>query len=91
MKVFALSYDIAVILWITSCHKNRITTRIIIITLWSEHVTSLTSSSTMSFLSEIMFILKAIKSHFKESYDKENLILMVISYEICEILRRYVS
>ena len=83
MKVFILSYDIAVIQWITSCHKNRITTRLIIITLWCEHVSSLTtSSSTMSFLSEIMFILKAIKIHFKESYDKQNLILVVISYSL---------
>ena len=58
-----LSHDVAVIQWITSCHKNCMTTRVI--TLWREHVTSLTASvSTMRFLIEIMFNLKAIKSHF---------------------------
>ena len=52
--------------------KNRMTT--CVITLWRENVTSLTTSvSTMRFLIEIMFILKAIKSHFKGSYDKQNL------------------
>ena len=35
-----------------------------------------------AFLIEIMFILKAIKSHFRGSNDKQNLTLMVISYEI---------
>ena len=34
-----------------------------------------------ALLAEIMFILKAIKPHFKESYDKQNLTLMVISYK----------
>ena len=44
-----LSYDVAVIQWITSCHKNRMTTRVI--TLWRGDVTSLTTSvSTMQFL-----------------------------------------
>ena len=47
-----LPYDVAVIQWITSCHKNRMTTRVI--TLWRLHVTSLTRSmSTMRFLLEI--------------------------------------
>ena len=59
-----LSYDVAVIQWITSCHKNCMTTREI--TLWRVHVTSLTMFvSTMRFLIEIMFILKAIKSVLK--------------------------
>ena len=31
-----------------------------------------------------MSALKAIKSHFKQSYDKQNLTLVVISYEIYE-------
>ena len=54
--------------WITSCHKNRMTTRII--TLRRVYVTSLTTSmSTMYFLIEIMFILKSIESHCKGSYD----------------------
>ena len=76
-----LSYDIAVIQWITSCHKNRMTTRVK--TLWRVDVTSLTTSvSTKRLLIEIMFAVKAIKSHFKESYDKQNLTLVVISYEI---------
>ena len=33
-----------------------------------------------AFLIEIMISLKAIKSHFKGSYDKQNLTLVVISY-----------
>ena len=58
-----LSYDLAVIQWITSCHKNRMTT--CVITLWRTNVTSLTTSvSTMRFPLEILSILKAIKSHF---------------------------
>ena len=28
---------------------------------------------TMRFLTDIIFILKALKSHFKRSYDKQNL------------------
>ena len=76
-----LSFDVAVIQWITLCHKYRMTTRVI--TLWRADVTSLTTSvSTMRFLLEILPILKAIKSNFKGSYDKQNLTLVVISYEI---------
>ena len=37
-----------------------------------------------AYLIEIMFILKAIKSHFKGPYDKQNLTLAVILYEIYE-------
>ena len=33
-----LSHDVAVIQWITSCHKNRMTTRYI--TFWRVHITS---------------------------------------------------
>ena len=85
-----LSYDVAVIQCITSCHKNRMTTRVI--TFWRFHITSLTTSvSTMHFLVEIMFILKAIKSRIKGSYDKSNLTFVVISYEIYETRRRLVS
>ena len=48
----------------TSCHKNRMATRVI--TLWSVHVTSLTTPvSTMHFLIKIKLILKAIKSNLK--------------------------
>ena len=58
--VHKILYDVAVIQWITSCHKNRMTTRVI--TLWRVFVTSFaTSVSTMRFLIEIMFILKVIK------------------------------
>ena len=41
---YVLSYDVAVFQWITSCHKNRMTTRVI--TLLREYVTSLTTSVT---------------------------------------------
>ena len=55
-----LSYDVSIIQWITSCHKNRMTTRVI--TLWRFYVTRWTTLvSTLSFLTEIMLILKAIK------------------------------
>ena len=63
-----LSYDVAVIEWITSCNKNCSTTRVI--TVWRVHVTSLTTSvSIVRFLAEIMFILKAMKSLLKRLYD----------------------
>ena len=65
----SLHHDVTVIQWITLCHKNHMTTRVI--TLWSVDVTSLTTSmSTMCFLLEILSILKVIKSNFKESYGK---------------------
>ena len=51
--------------------------------------TSLTMiMSIMHFLIGIMFILKAIKFNFIGSYDKQNLTLMVISYEIFETSQR---
>ena len=54
-----------------------------VITFWSVHETSPTMTvSAMCFLLEIMFILKMIKSHFKGSYDEQNLTLVVISYKI---------
>ena len=50
-----LSHNVAVIQWITSCHKNRMTTRVI--TLWRERVTLLTTSmSTLRFLIKIICI-----------------------------------
>ena len=59
-----LPYGLAVIRWITSCHKNHMTTHVI--TLWLVYVTSLTASlSTVPSHSELMFLLKAIKSRFK--------------------------
>ena len=67
VSIYSLSHDVAVIQWITSCHKNRMTTRVI--TLWHVDVTSLrTTVSTMRFVCQIMFILKAIKSYLKGSY-----------------------
>ena len=82
--------DVAVIQWIMSCHKNLMTTRVI--TLWRVDVTSLTMSmSTVRFPPEILSILKAIKSSVKGSCDKENLTLVVISYEIYETRLRLVS
>ena len=73
-----------------SYHKNRMTTHVII--LWLKRVTSLTTSvSTMHYQNEKMFILKAIKSHFKRSYDKQNLTLLVILYEIYETRLRLTS
>ena len=48
-KPLHLSSDVAIIQWIASCHKNRMTKRVI--TLWRVDVTSLTTSvSTMRFL-----------------------------------------
>ena len=38
----------------------------------------------MCFHIEILFVLNAIKYHFKGPYDKQNLTLVVISYEIYE-------
>ena len=59
------------------------TTRVI--TLWRVHVTSLTTSvSTIRYLAEIMFIFEGDKVPFEVSYDKQNLTLVVISYEIYE-------
>ena len=63
-----------------------------VITLWREHVTSyITSVSTMRFRTEIIISFKAKKIHFKGSYDKENLTLVVISYEIFKTRQRLVS
>ena len=60
------------------------TTRVI--TLWRVDVTSLTTSmSTMCFLIERLFVLKAIKSNSKGSYDKQNLTLVVISYKFMKL------
>ena len=39
-----LSYDVAVIQWITSCHKNHMNTPVI--TYWSVDITSLTTSKS---------------------------------------------
>ena len=54
-----LSYDIAVIRWITSCQKNRM------ITHNNTSACTRMSMSAAPFLIEIMFMLKAIESHFQ--------------------------
>ena len=70
--------------------ENRMTK--CVMTIWHVHVTSLTTSvSTLLFLIEIIFILKAIKSYFKGSYDKQNITLVIISHEINETRRRLTS
>ena len=59
MTDFSLLYNInvPVMQWITYCHKNHMTTRVI--TFWRIHVASLkTAVSTMLFLNELMFILE---------------------------------
>ena len=67
-----------------SGHKTRMITRVI--TLWRVHVTSLTTSvSTVSFLLEILLIMKAIKFIFKDSYDKQNLTLVVIHMKFMKL------
>ena len=43
------------------------------------------------FSIEMMSIFKAIKYHLKQSYDKQNLTLVVISYEIYETHQRLIS
>ena len=48
--------------------------------------------SAMHFLNEIMFILKVLKFRLKGGpYDKQNLTLVVISYEIYETRQRLIS
>ena len=85
-----LSYDVGVIQWITLCYKNPMTA--CIIRLWRIQEMSLTTSvSTMCFLFEILSILNATNSHFNGSYDKQDLKLMVVSYEIYETCQRLVS
>ena len=72
------------------CHGNHTTT--CVVTLLCIDKMSLTMSvSTMHFLLEILSILKASKSNFKGSYDKQNLTLIIISYEFYETGRRLVS
>ena len=90
IKRLYLSYGITIIQWIMLCHKNHMTTHVI--TLKRIHVKSLTMSlSTMLFLIEMMFILKAIKSNLKGHYEKQRLTQAVISCEIYETCQRLVS
>ena len=84
------NYDVTVIQWITSCHIKSY-----------DHTCNNTLARRRNvidnvrinnpFPTEIIIILKAIKSHFKGSYHKQNLTLVVISYEVYETRRRLVS
>ena len=92
MPKTCLSYEAAVIQWKMLGHKNHMSTHVI--TLWHVHITSLKMSvSAMQSLIEIhvIFTLKVIKSHFKGSYDKQNLTHMAISFEIYGTSQRLVS
>ena len=74
-----IKLHLSLIKWIKSCHKNRLTTRVIILP--RVHLTSLkTSVSPMRFIIEIMFISKVIKSRFKWSFEKKS-----HSYEISKL------
>ena len=67
------------------CHKNRMTTRYI--TFWRVHVTSKRVRDNVAFSTEIMSTLKTIKSTLKRSYDKQDLTLVVSSYEMTTSVR----
>ena len=74
LKTYLL-YDVAVIQWITSCHKNR------------SHALTLLCQQYVPF--EKMFILKVIKSRFDGSCDvcKQNPSLVAISYKIYQLAK----
>ena len=57
------------------------TTRALTLSVGTSNVMT-TSVTTMHFSLKKMSTLKAIKSHFERSYDKQNITLVVISYEI---------
>ena len=80
-----LSYDVTVIQWLTSRHKNM-TTRTLCNT-WFLARNVMTPSMT----TEIMSTFQAIKFHLKQSYDKQNLTLVVISYETRQRLVSWIS
>ena len=72
-----LSYDIAVIQWLISCYKNCMTIR---------YVNTWLLAHNVMFSFEAKSTFKATEFHLKQShvYDKQNLTLVVISYEIYE-------
>ena len=81
-----LSYDVAVIRWIMSCHKNRMTTRYITLGYWR------VTSWCRPWQRYVFFWnTKGDKIPLKQAYDKQNLTLVVISYEIYETRQRLVS
>ena len=53
-----LPHDVAVNKWITSCHKNRMTTRVI--TFWCVYVMSLTTFVSTTRFIKIFLFMKAI-------------------------------
>ena len=59
---FILSYDVTVIQWITSGHKYRMTTRVIMLACTRNVIDNVRVNN--AFLIELMFILKAIKFYF---------------------------
>ena len=78
------------------CHKNHMTSHVT--TLLRVHVNLTMSFQQYFFImkknekkKKKVFSLNAIKSHFKGSYDKQNLTLMVISYEIYVTCYKLVS
>ena len=73
---------IAVIHCITSYHKNLMTTYNNTLACSRNIIDNVHVNN--AFLNEIIIILKVIKPCFKGSYDKQNLTLVVISYEIYE-------
>ena len=84
-----LSSDVSVIQWIMSCHKNRMTTRYI--TYLREQVTSWRGPCQPCIFCWPSVNFKGDKIQFKVFYDKQNLTLMVISYEISETCQRLFS
>ena len=81
-----LSYDVAVLQWITSCDHTRNST-------WARirnAIDNVGVSNAFLFDTCIMFNLKLRKSQCKGSYDKQKLTLMIISYEIYETFPRLV-
>ena len=71
-KTYSVRYDINLILWTTLYRKNGMIAGVIL--LWRIHVTSLTKTMSTCFPIEIIFYLKAIQSHFKGLFEKQNFI-----------------
>ena len=88
-KQIYLSYDVAVIQCITSCHKTYDNT--CNNTLARRHNVTDHVRVNDAFLIDIMINPKAITFHFKRAYDQKNLTLAVVSYEIYETRRRLIS
>ena len=65
------------------------TTRVLTLSAGTSNVMT-TFVTTMLFFVEIMSTLKAIISSFERSYDKQNITLVVISYEIYQTRQRLV-